>query len=353
VTFRELAPSLYGAALGLKDFLVWWRSELLHSFPPFLRSRMRERVKAATVVTVTRDGCKLGEEADLIPLPELGERLRALQAGGAIGRTGLRVHLAPDRRLRRMVSPRRLPISALRRAAELDIETQTPFNRGDVQILAPADEGAASAYYLVRNSILAQIHEQLRAAKLDAQELSTEGEDGAIDRLTIDRTPLRARRRVRPDQFLIAATLAATAVFLLLSWHQLHSKASAANSRLDGEIAQAEADARKARRAYDTFRAKLSQLEALKAQRQASTRVTTMWEELSGIVPDSSYLTNLTVKAKVVEISGFSKASSELIPLIEGSDLFEAAQFASPVVKVPGFEGDRFTISFRQNGAKP
>ncbi|MBB4187344.1 general secretion pathway protein L [Sinorhizobium terangae] len=352
MTFRELAPSLHAFTLGLKDFLIWWRSELRHALPPFLASRMRARTPAVTVLSVAREGCRLGDDPDLIPLADLGERLRALQAGGAMRTAGIRVHLAPDRCLRRVVSPRRLPISALRKAAELEVETQTPFDKSDVQILVPAHLGAASAYYLVRNGILAEMQHQLRTANLQVRELSTAGKNGALDPLVISGTPLRVARRFKAQKALVAGMAAVTVALLVLSWDQLHSKASAANGHLDGEITRAEVEARKARRAYDAYVARISQVEALKSQSLAGPRATVMWEELSRIVPDASYLTNLTVKDDRVEISGFSKASSELIPLIEASDLFESAQFVSPVVKVPGFEGDRFTISFSQGGAK-
>lgn len=352
MTFRELAPSIYGFTLGLKDFLFWWRSELRRSLPFFLSSRMRARSPDATVLTVTRDGCTLASSPELIPLAELAERVRALRAGGAVGAADIRVHLAPDRCLRRTVSPRHLPISALRKAAELDVETQTPFDRGEVQLLVPADQGATSVYYLVRKSVLAEVQEQLRSANLQVRELSADGENDVVQTLAVRGTPLRTNRRFAAEKAFIAGMAAATVAFLVFSFIQLHSKASAANNQLDAEIARAEVEARKARRAYDAYVARISQVEALKSQSLAGPRATVMWEELSKIVPDSSYLSNLKMQDDRIEISGFSKASSELIPLVEGSDLFEAAEFVSPVVKVPGFEGDRFSISFRQSGTK-
>lgn len=348
MTFRELAPSLYDFALALKDFFIWWRSELLRLLP----ARLRARRPAAAVLTIARDGYKLAGDPELIPSAEFTERLRALMAGGAMRSADIRVHLAPDRCLRRTVSPRCLSISALRRAAELDVETQTPFNRSEVQILVPADQGAASAYYLVRNSILAEVQELSRSVNLQVRELSVEGKNGAIDRLATRGTPLHTTRRIRPDKAFVTGAVAATLASLVFSWAQLHSKASAANAQIDAEIARAEVKARRARSAYDAYVARSSRLEALKSQNLAGPRATVMWEELSRIVPDSSHLTNLTMKGDRIEVSGFSKASSELIPLIEGSDLFEAVEFVSPVVKVPGFDGDRFTISLRWSGAK-
>lgn len=351
MTFRELAPSLYGIVCGFKDFFHWWRSELTRSVPSFVGSRIQMRAVAPTLVTVSRDGCKLAGYPDLIPLAELGGRLQALKTGSAVGAGGVQVHLAPDRCLRRTVSPRLLPISALYKAAVLDVETQTPFTGDNVQIFVP-DQGAASAYYLVRSNILSELREQLHIANLAVHALSATGDDGSLVRLALNGTSLRVASRPSLDKTILAGTVAATAAFLILSWYQLHSKADAAVAHLDAEIARAEAEARQARRSYDAYVARISQVAELRSETLSGPRATEMWEELSQIVPDSSYLTNLTTKEATVEISGFSRASSELIPLIEGSALFEAAQFVSPVVKVPGFDGDRYTISFRLSGAK-
>ncbi|MDW9463595.1 general secretion pathway protein GspL [Sinorhizobium meliloti] len=350
MTFRELAPSLYGIVLGFKDFFLWWRSELTRSIPSFVASRIQMRAVAPTLVTVSRDGCELAGYPDKFPLAELRGRLQALKAGSAVGAGGVQVHLAPDRCLRRIVSPRLLPISALYKAAELDVETQTPFTRDNVQIFVP-DQGAASAYYLVRSNILSELREQLQTAHLAVHALSTTGDDGSLVRLALNGTSLRVAWRPSLDKTILAGTVAATAAFLILSWYQLHSKLDAAVTHLDAAIARAEGEARQARRSYDAYVARISQVAELRSER-LGPRATVMWEELSRIVPDSSYLTNLTTKEARVEISGFSGASSELIPLIEGSALFEAAQFVSPVVKVPGFDGDRYTISFRLSGAK-
>ncbi|MDX0559426.1 general secretion pathway protein GspL [Sinorhizobium medicae] len=350
MTFRELAPSLYGIVLGFKDFFRWWRSELTRSIPSFVASRIQMRAVAPTLVTVSRGGCELAGHPDKFPLAELRGRLQALKAGSAVGGNGIQVYLAPDRCLRRTVSPRLLPISALYRAAELDLETQTPFTRDSVHIFVP-DQGAASAYYLVRRNILAELQEQLRSGNLALHAISTAGEDGSLVRLTLNGTPLQVGWRPSLGKTMLAGTVAATAAFLILSWYQLHSKTDAAVTHLDAVIARAEGEARQARRSYDAYVARISQVAELRSER-LGPRATVMWEELSRIVPDSSYLTNLTTKEARVEISGFSRASSELIPLIEGSALFEAAQFVSPVVKVPGFDGDRYTISFKLSGAK-
>ena len=87
-------------------------------------------------------------------------------------------------------------------------------------------------------------------------------------------------------------------------------------------------------------------MQALKQSKKLE--VVKAWEELSRILPDTAFLTDLTIKDERVEIAGFSEKPATLIGSIEASALFQRAQFTSPVVKVPGFTGDNFHISFEQ-----
>jgi general secretion pathway protein L len=67
-------------------------------------------------------------------------------------------------------------------------------------------------------------------------------------------------------------------------------------------------------------------------------------------LPDSSFLTDLTVKDSDVSIAGYSAAASSIIVALEGSDMFDQASFTGPVVKAPGNTGDRFSIDLKMGG---
>jgi len=54
---------------------------------------------------------------------------------------------------------------------------------------------------------------------------------------------------------------------------------------------------------------------------------------------------DLSAKGDDLTITGFSASAAELIKPIDASPLFSAPEFASPVVRVPGQDGEHFTIS--------
>jgi len=72
--------------------------------------------------------------------------------------------------------------------------------------------------------------------------------------------------------------------------------------------------------------------------------------ELSEILPATTWIWNLKLKSKDVEINGFANSASDLIALLDKSPLFEKVEFSSPVTKERRLFGDqvekeRFRIS--------
>ena len=66
-------------------------------------------------------------------------------------------------------------------------------------------------------------------------------------------------------------------------------------------------------------------------------------KELTSILPDDAWLTNLTFDESKVVIDGFASSASNLIPLLDISPLFQNVEFASPITK--GMESsERFKI---------
>jgi Tfp pilus assembly protein PilN len=68
--------------------------------------------------------------------------------------------------------------------------------------------------------------------------------------------------------------------------------------------------------------------------------------ELTGIIPDDTYLTDYNFRDGKLEISGLSPSASKLIPLLEASPYFEEASFASAIIS-QGQELERFKIRLK------
>ncbi len=67
-------------------------------------------------------------------------------------------------------------------------------------------------------------------------------------------------------------------------------------------------------------------------------------EELTRILPQNTWLTDISIVKEKVEIKGVSATASALIPLLENSIHFKDAGFNGSVVKTP--DGERFSIRF-------
>ncbi|MCX8043863.1 MAG: pilus assembly protein PilM [Desulfobacterota bacterium] len=80
-------------------------------------------------------------------------------------------------------------------------------------------------------------------------------------------------------------------------------------------------------------------------------------EELTTIIPHDSFLTECHYKAdeKKVRLTGYAASASSLIPLLEGSPLFDNVKFTSPITtdKRTGKERFRIEMNLSQGGSQP
>ncbi len=65
--------------------------------------------------------------------------------------------------------------------------------------------------------------------------------------------------------------------------------------------------------------------------------------EVTDLLPDDAYLTTFRLRGTQVQLDGFARAASELIPKLEESEHFKDVKFASPTTKVQG--RDRFSMA--------
>lgn len=67
-------------------------------------------------------------------------------------------------------------------------------------------------------------------------------------------------------------------------------------------------------------------------------------EELSSLLPDDTYLTELSFESDQLRITGVSTNAVGLVPLLEGSGHFKNASFYVPTTRLSGSTSDRFSI---------
>jgi general secretion pathway protein L len=91
-------------------------------------------------------------------------------------------------------------------------------------------------------------------------------------------------------------------------------------------------------------------LDYLLATVSGRARPTEILRELTGLLPDSAYLSELTLRDRTVEITGLAPSASQLLPVIEASPLFTGVEFSAPIV-AQGAGLERFRIRMRLEAA--
>ncbi|MHB8834718.1 MAG: PilN domain-containing protein [Candidatus Methylomirabilia bacterium] len=79
-------------------------------------------------------------------------------------------------------------------------------------------------------------------------------------------------------------------------------------------------------------------------------RPTEILRELTGLLPDTAYLSELNFRERTVEITGLAPSASQLLPVIESSPLFTGVEFSAPIV-AQGAGLERFRIRMRLEAA--
>jgi general secretion pathway protein L len=69
------------------------------------------------------------------------------------------------------------------------------------------------------------------------------------------------------------------------------------------------------------------------AAKNSQPRKLEILKELTGILPNDAWLTNLAFDENRVVINGFASSASSLIPILDNSSLFQNVEFASPITK--------------------
>jgi general secretion pathway protein L len=86
---------------------------------------------------------------------------------------------------------------------------------------------------------------------------------------------------------------------------------------------------------------------ALAQRKQATPSSVLVLEELSKILPDHTYITELHIEGDKLQLVGVTQDAPSLIELIEQSAQFTRATFFAPTTQTPGDPGERFHIEAR------
>jgi general secretion pathway protein L len=342
------------AQSGLKAFFEWWWNELEGLLPRAWNPSRRQR-RRLLVLVLGADGAALfqgsGASRRLIARSE-GDDPDTLKA--AIGKAHGRrrqtiVRLPPQRGLRKTLE---LPVAArddLDQLLRFEMDRLTPFRAEEVMFahrtarIDPNSRRMTVELHLAPRSVVEGALDYTRSLGLVPVRVELGAPDAAADD-ALDLLPDESGRtygmsRLNRALAVLAVVLAVAAVGIPL--RQQRSTVAALEVEVGAARAEAEASLQ--------LRERLEQVSAstdfLAAEKARVPMTSLILAEITRVVPDQAYLLQLDWRDGTLQIQGMAEGAAALIAILDGSPMFGAPQFRSPVTPDRRTELEHFHVS--------
>jgi len=156
-----------------------------------------------------------------------------------------------------------------------------------------------------------------------------------------DRSPAGTATRRRLFRALEMLALALALAAYGLHVHRLNQ----VRDDLQNAVSQAKQEAAAARELGQRVARSADALTFLRARRLEPLPLQVL-DDLTRLLPLDSWVSDLTLRGRSVEIVGSAPHATDLIALIEGSPMFGRAQFRSPITLLPDGHAERFDLTF-------
>lgn len=351
-----------------RGFLAWWQHELTGIFRAG-KTAAAAKPRARLVLAYAGGAAQLFEERDQgrtsigleTTTAELTESdLETVRAKLRRRRPlPLGIRLTKAQCFERRVT---LPTAArdgFARILSLHIERATPFRRADVYDAFIEDKSArapngqtALRHVIVKRALIdepvrmlagrglpvafADCWDDTGLAPLDLDFLSAAREESA---------PRQERSSVNRLLTLAAVGLLSAAAYLAIA------KREAALAEIDAELSAARTRTQALRSEVAKAEKTFEGAAALAALARRTPNPVGVIEDLSRLLPDGAYLTELQIKDGRVTFAGLAEKATELVALVEASSAFEGAEMTAPVMLDAGSGKDQFRMSARLTAA--
>jgi general secretion pathway protein L len=331
-----------------RGFARWWLAELRQAMPKGWLDLVQGRTPPQLLIRAA-DGilyCTLtnssGERWERrVPVSGIGDRglLSVFDAFG-LSRNETRIGFVVnhDAFLVRELKVPAVARHALNNIVEQDICHRTPFEANDVwhgvtdASTTSADRILHIRHWIIPKKKVHQIFDELRLPLETIDFLTTDGDGAAAPIIPLrERIDERSRFTARIIASLAVAALVAPLLGVMAFDYCQSSLADSLEDRLVAVKASVVGD-RKAGGRLDSLR---SDVEPLR-----------VWNELSRLLPDQTFLTEFRFVNNTATISGFSDDAARLVRLLDSSPLFRGAFLVEAITPDQAEHKDRFKISF-------
>jgi general secretion pathway protein L len=339
-------------------FFEWWRDELLGLVPRRLLADTDASVVLAQVdggfqiVTASSSRARAEGAARVLSRAQALSALAEMAASRRGGIVGLRLPFSQC--FERRVELPKAGRDDLRRMLNFDLERATPFRLGDVYTAClPAGEPGAKGKQRLRQLVVKREAVDPLIADVKAAGLApafvdcwqTTPEAGLpVNFLEANDapTPGLARHVTAPRALAaLVVLLAGLASALSLSRYET------ALAEIRAETAKLRIEAAAVRDAMERSGAAVADLARLQRLKLGQVPGVEVLEELSRLLPDTVWLTDVRIEGDAVDIAGLAKSGAALPPLFVGSALFADATLTAPVTLDQREDKERFSLRIR------
>jgi general secretion pathway protein L len=231
---------------------------------------------------------------------------------------------------------------------QLDRATPWAADRVAFDYAIADDEGTPEGQIAVRlvatsRDVFDRSMSRLTAARIKVAVVGTSEDPvdhpSTVNLLQSDRTERRAALRRKVSMGLVAFLLISASLGALSGWRlfalqtqaaELQSETDAIRARIESALSGTEFAASRGR---------------LVASKRDAVPMVVLIEHLSAVIPENTYLTELSVENGEVQIAGLTSDAPALIGILESADLLANVRFAAPTLRDEGAARDRFVIA--------
>lgn len=347
--------------LDLKLFFRWWRRELGFLVPEKIKRLVNDKQGfiivspegGQLVLTYVRDG-------QTEPLATLDRGTKDLTFQGLyekderLAKANIILRLTGQDAIQKELG---LPAAAkenLYQVIAYELDRYTPFKAEQVYFavkpLAGVNEPGQIRVMLILTprEILDGLYEDIKAMGLSPLFADYEGSANNLDQPddSYNLLPVRLRQKTASVPRLIHSALITLACVLLLAviampvWFE-YQTVNALQIKTDA----LEKDAKKVKALQSDIDAVIDETRQLIEEKNAAPKVIEMLDTLSSLIKDDTWLSYAQYSGGHLQIQGESPTASTLIAVLEASEVFVNARFASPVTQDSISKLERFQIT--------
>jgi len=347
--------------LDFKQFFRWWTRELGFLVPDKIKRLVNDQ---QGFIIVSPEGNQLVltyiQDGQIEPLATLDRGTRDLAFQGLyekderLAKANIILRLTGQDAIQKELS---LPAAAkenLYQVVAYELDRYTPFKAEQVYFAVKLLEGVnepgqiRAMLILTTREILDGLYEDIKAMGLSPLIADYEGSANNLDRLdyAYNLLPERLRQKTAKMPRIIHSALITLTCLLLVAviampvWFE-YQTVNALQLKAD----TLEKDAKKVKALQSEIDAVIDETRQLIEEKSATPEVIVMLNTLSSLIKDNTWLSYLQYSDGHLQIQGESPAASSLIAVLEASDLFVNARFASPLTQDSISKLERFQIT--------